>query len=70
MVKVNSNNTHYYWFRFIPESPRWLLAMGKVKETKEVLLKASKINNIPLPENIDKILNQVSDKNTFIVREL
>ncbi|XP_025407672.1 organic cation transporter protein-like isoform X1 [Sipha flava] len=49
-----------HWF--IPESPRWLLAMGKVEETKEVLIKASKINNNPLPANIDKILNQSISK--------
>lgn len=48
------------WFRFIPESPRWLLAMGKVNETMEVLNKASKINKHPLPVNMDKILNQVN----------
>lgn len=46
--------------RFIPESPRWLLAMGKVDETMEVLKKASKMNKHPLPANMDKILNQVS----------
>lgn len=45
--------------RFVPESPRWLLAMGRVDETMEVLEKASKINKHPLPVNMDKILKQV-----------
>lgn len=38
--------------------------MGKVEETMEVLRKASKINNQPLPPNMDKIINQVS-KNMY-----
>lgn len=50
----------YLTIRFIPESPRWLLAMGKVDETMEILQKASKINKHPLPVNMDKILNQVN----------
>lgn len=48
------------FYRFIPESPRWLLAMGKVDETMEVLQKAAKVNKHPLPENMDKIINQVN----------
>ncbi|KAL5233088.1 hypothetical protein ACI65C_000498 [Semiaphis heraclei] len=49
-----------HWF--VPESPRWLLAMGRVEETMEVLEKASKINKHPLPANMDKILKQSINK--------
>lgn len=49
-----------HWF--IPESPRWLLAMGKVDETMVVLRKASEMNKHPLPANMDKILNQSISK--------
>ncbi|XP_001944418.2 organic cation transporter protein isoform X2 [Acyrthosiphon pisum] len=49
-----------HWF--VPESPRWLLAMGRVDETMEVLEKASKINKHPLPVNMDKILKQSINK--------
>lgn len=49
-----------HWF--VPESPRWLLAMGRVEETMEVLQKASKINKHPLPVNMDKILKQSINK--------
>lgn len=60
-LKNNSNSADLsFYIRFIPESPRWLLAMGKVNETMEVLKKASKMNKHPLPANMDKVLNQVS----------
>lgn len=49
-----------HWF--VSESPRWLLAMGRVEETMEVLQKASKINKHPLPVNMDKILKQSLNK--------
>ncbi|XP_018406233.1 PREDICTED: organic cation transporter protein-like [Cyphomyrmex costatus] len=38
----------YWWI--IPESPRWLLAMGKQKAACEILQKAVNINNV---ENVD-----------------
>ncbi|XP_014299598.2 organic cation transporter protein [Microplitis demolitor] len=34
----------FYWL--IPESPRWLLAVGKVEQAREVLVKAAKRNKI------------------------
>lgn len=45
--------------RILPESPRWLLAMGKIDEVMEVLKEAARVNKITLPSNIDKILKQV-----------
>ena len=43
----------YYWL--IPESPRWLLTVGKVEESTEILVKAAKMNKLPY-ENIRKDL--------------
>lgn len=46
----------YYWF--IPESPRWLLTVGKVEESSNILVKAAKMNKLP-HENIRKDLDIV-----------
>ncbi|KAJ8921481.1 hypothetical protein NQ315_003099 [Exocentrus adspersus] len=40
----------------IPESPRWLLAVGRTEEVMVVLEKAAKANGRDLPPNIDKQL--------------
>jgi hypothetical protein len=46
----------------LPESPRWLLALGKTDEVMVILQEAARINNRPLPPNLDKLLRQVSVK--------
>ncbi|XP_013411773.1 organic cation transporter protein isoform X2 [Lingula anatina] len=52
----------YYWL--LPESIRWLIAKGKIKEAEAILQKAARINKASLPDNclsseeMDMMMNQ------------
>lgn len=55
----------------IPESPRWLLALGRSQEVMVILEKAAKANGRDLPPNIDKhLLPQSSEEPTENVNVL
>ncbi|XP_055695061.1 organic cation transporter protein [Lutzomyia longipalpis] len=43
------------WFN-IPESPRWLLARGRMEELKEIINRIAARNRITLPDNYEKLL--------------
>ncbi|XP_045523094.1 organic cation transporter protein-like isoform X2 [Pieris brassicae] len=45
----------FLWF-VLPESPRWLLSMGRTQEAKAILEKAATFNRRELPADIDKLL--------------
>lgn len=40
----------------LPESPRWLLAKGRIEELKKIIETAARWNKRPLPPNYDKLL--------------
>lgn len=47
----------------MPESPRWLLAKGRIGELKEIIETAAKWNRINLPNNYDKVFDSsISDE--------
>lgn len=48
---------YFYWF-FLPESPRWLLARGKLEEASKVLESLARINNKELPTSFKQQLKQ------------
>ncbi|XP_066942689.1 organic cation transporter 1-like [Macrobrachium rosenbergii] len=51
-----------YW-KYLPESPRWLLAHGKISECADVVIKIAKVNGNPVPSRSDLELELVLLKN-------
>ncbi|XP_062565328.1 organic cation transporter protein [Armigeres subalbatus] len=50
----------WYW---CPESPRWLLAKGRIEELKAIIDQAARVNGFKLPQGYEKTL-QVSETET------
>ncbi|XP_070532073.1 organic cation transporter protein-like [Ptychodera flava] len=40
----------YWWL--IPESPRWLIAVGRKEEAEKIIRKCGRVNNVPVPDDI------------------
>lgn len=53
----NNNNNNRYC---VPESPRWLLARGKLQQLYSVVERAARMNGITLPANYQKSLEAVA----------
>ncbi|XP_055701896.1 organic cation transporter protein isoform X2 [Phlebotomus papatasi] len=52
----------YYWL--IPESPRWLIAVGKIDKATKILTKAAEMNKMPtdgIGKNIDSAMKSKTD---------
>jgi len=47
---IDLNRVKYY--RFIPESARWLLAKGKDAEAEGIIRTAAKVNQVEIPEEL------------------
>ena len=46
--------------RIMPESPRWLLSMGRKDQVVAIMQEAARANKLTLPASLDKQLQQVS----------
>ncbi|XP_066276612.1 organic cation transporter protein-like [Branchiostoma lanceolatum] len=54
----------YWWLA--PESPRWLMASGKVEETRKTIKRAARMNGVVIPDKVYDLIkgNITSDKDT------
>lgn len=50
-------------WKIIPESPRWLVTQGRLKDAREVMVKIAETNKAEVPEDMNKKLQNVIDEN-------
>jgi len=53
---TRENSRNYY--RFLPESPRWLLAKGRLSEANDILETLARVNGKELPASFTQKLRQ------------
>lgn len=57
------NQTTFHLFRWIPDSPRWLLAHNRIPEAKEILVESAEMNQRKhlIPNDFEKLLQIQSE---------
>lgn len=51
-----------FYYKLIPESPRWLLSQNKIKDTTAILKRIAKTNGVEVPEDLETDLVKVQKK--------
>ena len=52
----------FFTYKIVPESPRWLLAVGKIEAAKDILIKMANVNSAKVPEDLDEKLRSSCEK--------
>lgn len=45
-------------FRYLPDSPRWLLRNGHIEQAKEILIDGATKNKRRIPINLEELLKE------------
>lgn len=65
-VKIKSKPYNLFMsYRYLPDSPRWLLRHGRIEETRQILIEGGNKNKRRIPINLEDLLK--SDFNTGYV---
>ncbi|XP_070395208.1 organic cation transporter protein-like [Dermacentor albipictus] len=51
-----------FYYKLIPESPRWLLSQNKIKDTMAILQRIAKTNGVEVPADLETDLTKVQTK--------
>merc|ERR1719414_2385276 len=51
-------------YKIIPESPRWLVTVGKMEEAKKVLIEIAETNGAEIPSDMDEKLKSVIEEHS------